>query len=695
MKAAETTVRSLLQGEKQYVIPLYQRTYSWRRDNFQQLWDDLIDLTQTGNSEVHFLGSVVLAPSPNNTAAGVQSWLVVDGQQRMTTLSILLCAIRDYVAKEDPRLSEKIDDLYLINKYAEGDGRYKLLPTQLDRPSWTSLVEDKPGKDGEDNIGEAYRFFTQRLQEKDDPEDPHDIAALESAITGQLGIVEIAAHPGDNVHRIFESLNHTGQPLRQVDLLRNYLFMRLPARGDHIYQNLWEPLQGLLSADQLEELIWLDLVIRGDDKATQNSVFRQQQRVLNAFTGEGAIEYWIKELYQEAIFFRRVADPSYEPSLELRKALQRLRRWGAQIVNPIALHVLMEHDRGTISASEGANALRVVESYLVRRMLVGLASTGTNRILMSLVRELEGTPPTPRKLTFLLSQPRKRFPDDDNVRTAVLEQPFYWRGRPNQRAAVLRALEEDLEHKEPVNFEKARLQIEHILPQTLTPDWREVLKAECSGDETVEEVQKSVVHTLGNLTLTGYNARLSNQRFDQKRTEFSKSGLALNNSIVESATWGRGAIQSRGEALTDRIVRIWPGPDTSTLSAGEAVAPQWTALNSVLAAIPAGRWTSYSEVGEVIGVHQVPVGNRLATAPAPNAHRVLRRTGEVSSSFQWLDRSREDRPEDILKAEGVKFDERGRADQSQRMNATELALAAGMELESSTDLGEDEAVETA
>jgi uncharacterized protein with ParB-like and HNH nuclease domain len=162
-------------------------------------------LLDGGPTATHFLGSVVLAPSPTNTPAGLQSWLVVDGQQRLTTLSILLCAIRDRVRETDGQLAAKIEDLYLINKYASGMERYTVLPTKADRAAWIALVECEPSAGGEDRIGEAYRFFRAALVQADDSDDELDAVRIEQAIAGQFSIVEIAAHADDNVHRIFES----------------------------------------------------------------------------------------------------------------------------------------------------------------------------------------------------------------------------------------------------------------------------------------------------------------------------------------------------------------------------------------------------------------------------------------------------------------------------------------------------------
>jgi alkylated DNA nucleotide flippase Atl1 len=683
VKASETTVREILQGEKQYVVPLYQRRYSWEKqddkDPLTQLWDDIRSLDDAPASATHFLGSVVLAPSPTNTPAGVQTWLVVDGQQRLTTLSLLLCAIRDHVATTDPQLADKIHDLYLVNKYAAGESRYRLLPTQEDRQSWIALVERHPDAGGQDRIGAAYRFFLRKLQEVDDPDDEQDIRRIEQAITARLALVTISAHADDNVHRIFESLNYKGLPLTQADLLRNYLFMRLPSRGDHVYTHQWLPLQKLLTDKQLEELVWLDLVLRGDDRATQESIYRSQQLRLDHLDEDG-IEHWITELHHKARLFSRVLDPALESSSVLAYGLDRLNRWGAAVVHPTCLHVLLAYDAGKLTEQEAAAALRVVESYLVRRMIVGIPTNNVNRILMSLVKDLVGAPPTAGAITKVLSGPRKRFPTDQHVRDAVLANNFYWTGRGPQRTFVLRSLEEDYQHGEPVDFSRAELTIEHVMPQSPTQEWLDALAEEANGDETPEEVHASLVHTLGNLTLTAYNAKLANAPFATKQQLLAKSGLAMNHEIAAAPRWGHAEIHARGRALAERIVRIWPGPDEA--ASIPPPDPHWILMNQVLASIPAGRWTSYSDVAEIIGSFQTAVGQRLAKVPTPNAHRVLQRRGTISPEFRWPDPSRTEDLRAMLEAEGIVFDEYNRARPDQRMTATDLAAA--MDLDTSS-----------
>ena len=689
MKANETTLRNLLQGERQYVVPLYQRPYSWERKDLRQLWNDLLDVVETDGESSHFLGSVVLAPSPANTPASVQVWLVVDGQQRLTTLSILLCAIRDHVRAENDTLAAKIDDLYLFNKYASGAERYTLLPTQADRQSWISLLERAPDAGGEDRIGEAYRFFRKELVMVDDPEDPHDTSRIEQAIAGRLSIVEIAAHRDDNVHRIFESLNYTGQPLTQADLLRNYLFMRLPTRGEHIYDRHWLPLQDLLTNKQLEELVWLDLVLGGDDRATQDAVYQSQQSVLSGLSDEDAIERWIDELHRKARQFKRILEPGREPDPSVRKALDRLARWGTQVVYPIALHVLVARDEGRLDAHEAARALRVVESYLVRRMLVGIASTGANRVLMSLIKDLGEAVPSAEAVTEALSGPRKRFPTDGQLREAVLSNNFYWSGRGPQRTYVLRCLEEDFESSELLDFSSAKLSIEHVLPQSPTDSWLDML---ASAPETEQEspidLHRRLVHTLGNLTLTAHNAKLSNDGFDQKKRILADSGLRMNRHIAEQASWTAKEIRERGRALGERAVRIWPGPADDTVV--EPPNPRWSLMTQVLASIPAGRWTGFADVSEVVGNLTSAVRLHLRNTPMANCHRVLNADGGVPSGFRWPDPARTDDPAEVLRQEGVTMSDE-RAAPHLRMTPAELAWLIGLDTDipEVTELGDD------
>lgn len=676
--ARETTLQELLEGSKQYQVPLYQRTYSWTNAQLERLWSDIDDLADDREDDpklTHFIGSLVLAPSPTNGPAGVQEFLVIDGQQRLTTLSILLCALRDHRAvREDPEHRRRIDEQYLINKWKPEQQRLKLVPTQADRSSYVACLNSTPQAGGADRIGAAYRFFAAQLINADDPDDPTDIERVENAVISGLALVSVTAQQGDNAHRIFESLNNTGLRLTQGDLLRNYLFMRLPTRGEAVYESLWLPLQQALDNSDLELLFWLDLVQR-DPRIKQADTYTGQQRRLDRLRTEEEIEGEVARFGRLGKLLRTILHPEHEPDPAVRHRLVRLGAWGTTTVYPLLLHLLDRREKGSATSEQIAAAMHYVESYFVRRLLIGRATASINRVLLAIVTEMDAELPVDEAVRAYLSVGRKYYASDADVRASVRTIPYYLNGRPHQRALVLRWLEESYGSKEPVDL--TSLTIEHVMPQTATAEWRRVLSEELDDGEDFDQVHESLVHTLGNLTLTGYNATLSNSSFDVKRVQLVKSGVSMNQEIAREQRWGRAQIQSRAEALAERVIAAWPGP---TAAAPRESGTAWELMNRALAELPAGSWTTYGDLAALIGSHPVPVGQRLATAETPNAHRVLQAEGTISPSFAWLDPSRTDSPRAVLEAEGVEFDHLGRADASQRMMTDELAMLIGSEV---------------
>jgi hypothetical protein len=446
VKAQETTFQALIQGEKQFQVPLYQRTYSWQEPQLRQLWSDILDqaevLASKSPGPTHFLGSIVLASSPSLQAAGVQRWLVVDGQQRLTTLMLAMCALRDHLAATNPIERERINELYLTNRWKSGDDIYRLLPTQADRESFFACINDTPAAGGGDAIGAAYRFFRQALVAADDEDDPYDIERIEAVLRERLAIVEVTAHSDDNVHRIFESLNNTGVGLSQADLLRNYIFMLLPTRAERVYTTYWLPTQELLR-DHLELLIYLDLVLRGDERAKQTELYRAQQRRLEPLRkDEGALEDEVAELARRARHLKRIVEPTTEPHAGIRAGLQRLNTWGAQTTYPLVMHLLDLEEQGQATNDELVRALTYIESFLVRRTICAFRTGNLNRIFNTVVQQLPDDLPIDDAVRYALSGERKFWPADTELREAVRSRPFYWSGRQHQRVLVLQRLEE-------------------------------------------------------------------------------------------------------------------------------------------------------------------------------------------------------------------------------------------------------------
>ncbi|WP_017591334.1 DUF262 domain-containing protein [Nocardiopsis potens] len=682
MKAYETTFQKLVEGTKQFQVPLYQRPYSWGGKELGRLWDDLTAQAEAGPESAsernaaasHFLGSVVLAPSASS-AGDMTRWLVIDGQQRLTSLTIALTAVRDRLRElesdspGEPLESERIQATYLINPYKRGADRYRLLPTQADRAAFKALLDGASGA-GTSGVERAHNFFWQLVCDWG----TDALLDVEAVIGRRLSLVEIQADPGDNVFRIFESLNNTGRGLSQTDLMRNHVFMLLPETGEEVYAEVWSPMQEELGPETLETLAWLDLVLRGDERAKQSEVYQGQQQRLGEVSlqgGETAVRSELEELRRLGQLLLRVVDPGYENDPDLRVVLARLVSWGNTIYRPLALRLLQLRDRQQASTEEVVRALSYVESYLVRRMLVGEATQGLNRIFLTAPGAVQEGAPVDEEVRRYLSLPRHRWPSDRALAAAISDRNFYWSGRAPQRTFVLRRLEESYAGDEPVDFTKAKLTIEHVMPQSLTPQWSEVLRAQADEDENASELHARLLHTLGNLTLTSQNSRLSNHMFERKQQILDRSSLQMNREIADAESWGRPEIEARAAQITERAIGLWPAP----LPGGETEeGPKRfeKPVRDVLAAVPAGSWTTLRDLALLLGTKASTLSELLSGEGGfRNAHRVLEGEGTPLSQAARA----------ALEEEGVDFDDSGEAAPRRRLNAIEIADLLGMEVD--------------
>lgn len=437
MQVGESTLKQLIEGEKQFQVPLYQRQYAWESSQLSQLWEDVLDqydlLTPDEGGRVdsraptHFLGSLVLAPSPQIHAHGVTGFLVIDGQQRLTTLLLALAALRDHIAPDDPTATERFNERYLVNKYGEGSSFYRLLPTQDDRPAFFACVDGAHPAKLRGGIGAAYSFFRARLTQLGPDNEPLDSQRLEVVLRQRLQFVAITADANDNVHRIFESLNDRGVRLTQADLLRNYVFMLLPTKAEAVYRHVWQPMQSKLSPSQLETLVFVDLVVRGRTTIKRPDIYRAQQDRLRPLEGDEArVEAEVRELARRADLFRRIVQPEEEEDPQIRATLIRLDRWGASTTYPLLLHLYILWEDRRCSRDEVIEAMSYVESFLVRRMIAGVPTNNLNRVFSALVSQLRQDLPIAEAVRYALSGPRKYWPSDGRLRNAIKSQPFYF-----------------------------------------------------------------------------------------------------------------------------------------------------------------------------------------------------------------------------------------------------------------------------
>ena len=560
MKATETRLRHLLQGQQHYVIPLFQRPYSWERKHWETLWNDIMEIYQSPQSDAHFLGSIVSKSQPG-TPEGVSPYIVIDGQQRLTTLSILITALRDRASKDDPSVRERLDDFCLKNKHASGEYRYKILPTQADRRVYSSLIDgfgkSKNG-DSQVRVRQSYEFFSNALSEGNDEEESEslDMRRLEKLILDEIEMVSITLDHHDNEYRIFESLNWKGEPLSQADLLRNYFFMRIPSEEQQdLYDSAWLPMQNKLDPDSLVDFFRYQYMSSGRF-VREKDIYMKWRTDLDRLD-LGDLSMKLRQFSDYAHYYERLIDPEAEPDWSVRERLERLSRWGGQTTYPFILWLYEGASGRNPSQEEISEILRFIESYLVRRLFCGIPTTGSNRFFMELPPQIS-TENIVESVRQALSQPsgRRRWPSDEEFREGLLTYELYEGSRSEQRKLVIETFEEDHSHKEPA--ELRGLTVEHVMPQDLTDKWRTALGPDA------ESIHAKLLHTLGNLTLTGYNPELSNRPFSEKRLRLKESNLLMNKRIAEETEWGAEQIRSRAETLADRAVKLWPGPTKRT-----------------------------------------------------------------------------------------------------------------------------------
>ncbi len=575
MEAAEAKIQRILQKDQQFLVPHFQRPYSWREREWRVLWEDILELLGEDNPEPHFLGSIVTAPA-RTVPEGVEKRLLIDGQQRLTTIVLLLAIIRARAtAARDTKLADRILD-FIVNRHEEGTDRYRLLPTQAetvadsDRDALIAIIDGREHT-SMSGIQEAHTYFSQKLARSDAP----SLDALQKVITGKLTLVSIVLDEKDNPHRIFESLNGKGRPLSQADLIRNYFFMRLqPPQHEAVYRALWQPMQRRLGEDKLTEFVRHYLMQFGQAVKESDIYSTLKSRVDNSDREPRA---HLEDLARFAEHYEVLLHPEKAPTAAIRKRLGRLQRFEVTVAYPFLLPVYADFTGKAITAEQLCGVLDVVETYVVRRFVCAVPTSGLNKVFPALYQQVKKRPEVVEATKALLAE--RGCPHDDEFRDRLENARLYGSGeRRDKTQIILGRLEAALGHKEQVDT--STLTVEHVMPQTLTDWWRSHL------GEDWEEDHAQLLHTLGNLTLTNYNPELSNRSYPEKRALLAKSHVELNRYFHDVEHWNEGEIQRRADALADLALTVWPyfGPtraDAVTSSSGPP-RPEMTDVTSTL-----------------------------------------------------------------------------------------------------------------
>lgn len=539
MKASETKFQPIIEGTKQYVVPLFQRAYSWDKKEWEMLWDDLVYLSENNEPKSHFIGSIVTMPT-TSVPEGVTKFLLIDGQQRLTTVFILLALLRDLARDNGAKeLSEEINQTMLVNPFKKGSDFFKLWPTQLDRVSFQNLIQSE--SNGSTQLTRCYQFFERKLKQEG-----IEVQAVHNVITNRLSVVSIVLDVDDNPHLVFESLNAKGRPLTQADLIRNYFFMRIHVDDqEKIHTRYWEPMQTALG-DNLTESIRHYLMRNGSFVKQSDVYFILKDRV-----GQGDALTALEEIAVFAGYYQKLLAPDHEPNLEIRKVLSRLNRLEVTTAYPFLLNCYHDYVQDRLSAKDFVEILHVIENFVVRRFVCNIPTNQLNKIFPPLYEQahLKSSPNFVESVCSVLQT--RSYPKDVEFRTRLIDSKLYGtREKAVKTKLVLETLESAYQHKEQVSFDA--LSIEHIMPQTLSDWWEQHL----GGDWQVD--YELFLHTLGNLTLTAYNAELSNDPFPEKRKRLVNSHLELNRYFEHVAAWNKKEIENRSDFLADLALTVWP-----------------------------------------------------------------------------------------------------------------------------------------
>lgn len=556
MKAIDRPFTKIINGTTQFVIPVFQRDYNWTEANCDQLWKDVMRIASDPAERGHFLGSLVYV-STGDSSAGFTRWLLIDGQQRLTTLTLLLTALRDHIetigwtGSGDGPTVKRLDAYFLKNVQEEGDRLHKLVLRRHDQATLHALLDRaEPPATPSERIRDNYEFFREQLIDAD-PE------AVYRGI-GRLVVVDVTLDRGtDDPQLIFESLNSTGLDLSQSDLIRNFILMRLPEKEQtRLYETYWSKIENLFRGSErtfdafVRDYIALRTQASKQEKADE-IYFAFRREFGSIGSNPASLDGLLQELLRFARYHAAFSIGSGGPQ-ELREPLTRLRR----LVDVPATLVMRLFDcqdvRQTLSVDQFAQALGLIESYVFRRAICGEQTRGYWQVFANLAYRIANERPLESlKVGLACLSDSYGFPNDDDFCKSLEERDIY------QKRVCFDLLDRLENHGSKEITDTSKYSIEHIMPQNekLPPEWRQMLGVEW------QEVQREWLHRLGNLTLTGYNSTYSDRPFEEKKSVpggFSESSVRLNKFVREQSVWTAHEMKVRSEELAIRAVGIWP-----------------------------------------------------------------------------------------------------------------------------------------
>ncbi|GAA8413219.1 DUF262 and DUF1524 domain-containing protein [Helicobacter pylori] len=556
MDAKATTLLGFFEENQnnQFVIPIYQRVYSWKKEQCEQLWDDIIKIGGNDEMNGHFIGSILYVRDGNTHSSPL---LIIDGQQRLTTITLLFIALRNHLSDEVKILEKfsrkEIENRYLINSNRDGDKKFRLILSESDKDTFLFLIDENKRKPSEPSVKivENFKLFEKWISENTDK--------LETICKGleKLMIVWIALEKGkDDPQLIFESMNSKGIELTQTDLIRNYIVMETEVgKQEDFYNQYWRAMEEDFKQNEtlFNRFVRHYLTIKTGKIPNEKRVYeafkdyQQKERI--------EIEDLLKDLQKYCGYFCQIAFKK-EDDKDLNKALSFLVDLEKDVVYPLLLELYSDYKDGVLSKQDFIPIIALTESYICRRTVCGLGTNSLNKVFPSFTKKINKDQYLESIEAHFLSLEKTtgKFPKDSEFRDSFITIDFY---NFKKNKYFLERLESSFGTKEPVDTQKCNT--EHIMPQTLTEEWERDL------GENFEAIHEKYLHTIGNLTLTGYNPEYSNKSFQEKRdmeNGFKQSPLKLNQGLKDLEVFGEKEIEKRANDLANLALKIWVSPKT-------------------------------------------------------------------------------------------------------------------------------------
>ena len=569
MKANDTSIKALIEGVKQFVIPVYQRTFAWNPDERKtkamtvvKMWDDISELLDVEEKETHFFGSIVTMPISSG-ASEVTKYIVIDGQQRLISSSLLLAAIRDVArglkfeeASPYVHFVEKLEENFLFNRLREGDEKYKIVPTKYDRDFYFRILNNEEDVDPSDKLVRAYRFFlTQVKQNSKDLKNPNDAAkyleALQTSLLKRLRIVDVKLDPEDDPHDVFESLNYTGIPLSNWDLVRNYILMHYkePKLQEDKYNSIISNIEENV-ADDSEDFLRHFIGMNGKVTTSRNIYNSFKSLVPESKISDGgeAWDYKIEELYKVSKIYNKLIDTTEIEDARIRNLVNfTINRLKITTHFPLLMKLFELFQDGAIEKEQLETSIKMIASYLLRRSTIN-GTQGLNKFFPSIVALLNSDPVAVLHESF--STGYYAAPDDRRFESYLSQEDVGYTDREVIKYLLFKLEQSNNKEAPPLKD----IQLEHIMPQTLSEEWKKEL------GEDWKDIHSTYLNKLGNLTITGYNQELQNLPFSRKKSGekgYENSSIRITKKLAEYEKWGSKEIEERGKMLAKELGGMW------------------------------------------------------------------------------------------------------------------------------------------